>query len=71
MQEMSDMFYEFNQKGVQILENNVRIDVYGDRIWARGNLELIYPIGADISKMSDSDNNEKNGELYGNNRNDD
>lgn len=71
MQEMSDMFREFNQKGVQILENNVRIDVYEDRIWARGDLELIYPIGTDISYISDSDKNEKNGELYGNNRNDD
>ncbi len=71
IQEMSDMFHEFNQKGVQILENNVRIDVYEDRIWAKGNLELIYPIGTDISEISDSDKNEKNGELYGNNRNDD
>lgn len=43
--DLSDIIHEFEEKGVQILENNVKILVYEDRVEAVGNFVLIKPVG--------------------------
>ena len=37
--------HEFEEKGVQILENNVKILMYEDRVEAVGDFVLIKPVG--------------------------
>lgn len=43
--ELSDIIHEFEEKGVQILENNVKILMYEDRVEAVGDFVLIKPVG--------------------------
>ena len=68
---MSDMFHEFTEKGVQIVENNVRIDMYEDRLVAKGYLVLIQSAGIRSNEEVDFDETIENGEFYEYNRNDD
>ena len=68
---MSDMFHEFTEKGVQIVENNVRIDMYEDRLVAKGYLVLILSAGIRSNEEVDFDETIENGEFYEYNRNDD
>ena len=68
--EMSDIYREFIEKGVQIIENNVRIVMYEDRVEVKGNLVLIRPIGEFAEYAHDPDETIENGETYEYNRND-
>ena len=49
-----DIIHELEQKGVQILENNVKILVYEDRVEATGTLVLIEPIGEGIQTLPEN-----------------
>lgn len=69
--EMSDLFDEFYEKGVQILENNVRILVYEDRIEAKGELVLIQPIGKSMNNLPEHTQIVENGETHEYNGNND
>lgn len=70
-EEMSDIFREFNEKGVQILENNVKIFMYENRVEAKGDLRLIKPVGKAMERLPDSSEIVENGETDEHNRNDD
>ena len=52
--ELLDIIHELEQKGVQILENNVKILVYEDRVEATGTLVLIEPIGEGIQTLPEN-----------------
>lgn len=62
---------QFTEKGVQIVENNVRIDMYEDRLVAKGYLVLIQSAGIRSNEEVDFDETIENGEFYEYNRNDD
>ena len=49
-----EMLTDLEQKGVQILENNVKILVYEDRVEATGTLVLIEPIGEGIQTLPEN-----------------
>ena len=68
--EMSDIYHEFIEKGVQIIENNVRIVMYEDRVEVKGSLVLNEPIGMFLEHKADPLETIENGELYEYNRND-
>ena len=68
---MSDTIREFSEKGVQILENNVKILMYEDRVEADGYFVLIEPIGKASDHFSDGTQIDDIGETHEYNRNDD
>lgn len=70
-EELSDTFREFDEKGVQILENNVKILMYEDRVEADGYFVLIEPIGKASDHFSDGTQIDDIGETHEYNRNDD
>ena len=69
--ELSERLHEFNEKGVQILENNVRIIMYGDYLEASGSLVIVCPAGVQKDLPMNHTQNSKNGETYEYNGNDD
>jgi similar to stage IV sporulation protein len=67
--DLSDRIREFGEKGVQILENNVKILMYQDRVEATGDFTLIEPIGEGTDVPPENIQTEGNGvtdEYYGN-----
>ena len=69
--ELSERLREFDEKGVQIIENNVRIIMYGDYIETSGTFVYIQPVGLqNVTARSHTENN-MNGENYEYNGNDD
>ena len=68
---MSDIIHEFEEKGVQILENNVKILMYEDRVEASGNFVLIKPIGEGTDILPEDTQNDGIGETDEYNGNDD
>lgn len=69
-QELSDIIHEFEEKGVQILENNVKILMYEDRVEAVGDFLLIEPVGEGADSLPEETQKEKNGETDEYNGND-
>lgn len=69
--ELSDLIHEFEDKGVQILENNVKILMYEDRVEAAGNFVLIKPIGEGTDILPEDTQNDEIGETDEYNGNDD
>ncbi|MFR0987489.1 MAG: hypothetical protein ACLSFZ_14140 [Frisingicoccus sp.] len=69
--ELSDIIHEFEEKGVQILENNVKILMYEDRVEASGNFVLIKPIGEGTDILPEDAQNDEIGETDEYNGNDD
>ncbi len=67
---MSDKIRKFEEKGVQILENNVKILMYDDRVEAKGNFLLIEPLGEGVDILPQVIQNEEIGETHEYNRND-
>ena len=70
-EELSDIIHEFEEKGVQILENNVKILMYEDRVEAAGNFVLVEPIGEGADILPENTQNDENGETDEYNGNDD
>ena len=68
--EMSKRLQEYNELGVQILENNVKIIMYGDRVEAIGEMILIRPVDYENLKSITYTEFVKNGENYEYNGND-
>ena len=69
--ELSERLHEFDEKGVQIIENNVRIIMYGDYIETSGTFVCIQPVGLqNVTSRSHTEHN-MNGENYEYNGNDD
>ena len=68
--ELSDKIRKFEEKGVQILENNVKILMYDDRVEAKGNFLLIEPLGEGVDILPQVIQNEEIGETHEYNRND-
>lgn len=60
--ELSDLFHEFDEKGVQILENNVKIIMYEDHAKAVGDLRLIRSIAVPEAYLSGAPENMEMGE---------
>lgn len=69
--ELSDIIHEFEEKGVQILENNVKILVYEDRVESTGNFVLIEPIGEGADILPENTQIDEIGETDEYNGNDD
>lgn len=69
-EELSDLFLEFDEKGVQILENNVKIMMYENRAEAVGDLRLIQSVAVSTDNLPDSSQIVENGETDEYNRND-
>ena len=69
--ELSDIIHEFEEKGVQILENNVKILVYEDRVESTGNFVLIEPIGEGADILPGNTQIDEIGETDEHNGNDD
>lgn len=67
--ELSELFHKLNEKGVQIIENNVKIIKYGDYIEAVGSLIVIEPVSSMNASISNTETI-KNGESYEYNGND-
>ena len=61
---MSDLYNEFYEKGVQILENNVKIIMYENRAEAKGNMILLWPIGISTDILLNHTEITENGETY-------
>lgn len=59
------------KKGYQILENNVKILMYEDRVEASGNFVLIKPIGEGTDILPEDAQNDEIGETDEYNGNDD
>ena len=66
--ELSDTIREFSEKGVQILENNVKIVMYENRAEAKGNFVLIESIGENSETLMDEAQNGEIGETHEYNR---
>ena len=62
--EMSERLDEFNELGVQILENNVKIIMYDNRVEAKGTFEIIRPVGSKHKEMVNHTKIVGNGENY-------
>lgn len=70
-EELSDIIREFEEKGVQILENNVKILMYEDRVEASGTFVLIEPVGEGTDIPPENTQIDENGETDEYNGNDD
>jgi len=70
-EELSDIIREFEEKGVQILENNVKILMYEDRVEAIGNFVLIEPVGEGCETLPEDIQNDEIGEADEYNRDND
>ena len=68
---MYDTIRKFEEKGVQILENNVKILMYDDRVEVKGNFVVIEPLGEEMNMLPQVIQNEEIGETHEYNRNDD
>lgn len=68
--ELSNTIREFEEKGVQILENNVKILVYDDRVAAVGDFLLIEPVGEPSDQLPEERQMDENGETDEYNRDD-
>lgn len=69
--ELSDIIHEFEEKGVQILENNVKILMYEDRVETTGTFVLIEPVGEGTDILPENTQIDENGETDEYNGNDD
>lgn len=69
--ELYDIIGKFGEKGVQILENNVKILMYDDRVEAKGHFIVIEPLGEGAEILPQVIQNEEIGETHEYHRNDD